>query len=200
MPDSLPIIYITCFAFSISLLYSGPEHLNGVWDVQSRTVVCGDSLSAFTQNQTCLNFSAKKHSDISQKWFDLAHILLSTQVRVFILPLAFLHERTYNPVQAEGKYKPAENSLLTVCILFCSYCEQEKKREREKKSGDINYSCNFGDVVWLVGNREVTVYKEKKSLDFLNIKCERGGFAAKDMTCSDRQSDCVWPNSIFSMS
>lgn len=50
---------------------------------------------------------------------------------------------------------------------------------------------------WEQGSNSI---QRKKSLDFVNIKCERGGFAAKDMTCSDRQSDCVWPNSIFSMS
>lgn len=75
-----------------------------------------------------LNFSAKRCRPIHrnlQKWFDLAHILLSTQVRVLVLPLAFVHEGTYNPVQAEGKYKPAENSLLTMCSLFCSYCQQQ---------------------------------------------------------------------------
>lgn len=129
--------------------------------MQSRTVVCGDSLTAFVQNQTYLNFSVrkkkkavKKHGNISQKWFYLAHILLSTQVRIFILPLAFLHERISNPVQAEGKYKPAENSLLTMCILFCysvvivnSRKNKRKKTKSEREPGDINFVCNFGDAV-----------------------------------------------------
>lgn len=55
-------------------------------------------------------FSAKKHRHIKQKLLDLAHILFSTEVRAFVLPLAFLHERTYNPVQTEDKYELAENS------------------------------------------------------------------------------------------
>jgi len=75
-------------------------------------------------------------------------------VRVFILPLAFLHERTSNPVQTEGKYKPAENSLLTMCILFyysvviaSSRRKKKKEKKSERKPGDVNFLCNFGDAV-----------------------------------------------------
>lgn len=45
-----------------------------------------------------------------------------------------------------------------------------------------------------------SIQRKKNYLDFLNIRCERGDFAAKDMRCSDRQSYCVWPNNISSMS
>lgn len=41
--------------------------------------------------------------------------------------------------------------------------------------------------------------KKKLSGDFLGIRCGRGDFAAKDVRYSDRQSYCVWPDSIFSI-
>lgn len=44
------------------------------------------------------------------------------------------------------------------------------------------------------------IQREKKlSGDFLSIRCERGDFAAKDLRFCDRQSYCVWPDSIFSI-
>lgn len=88
-----------------------------------------------TNKPQTLCFSAKQHSHISQEWFDLAHILLSTQVRLFVLPLAFVYERTYNTVQAEGKYKPAENSYQ--CVFYSVAIVSSNKSK--SKSGDITW-------------------------------------------------------------
>lgn len=96
----------------------------------------------------------------------LAHILLSTQVRLFVLPLAFMHEGTYNPVQAEGKYKPAEGYLVPLVFYSVAIVSSNKN---ESKSGDITWHSNFGDVLLIVVNREVNNIKREGKRSCLGI-------------------------------
>lgn len=50
-----------------------------------------------------------------------------------------------------------------------------------------------------IQRKTTTATTKNLSGDFLSIRYERGDFAAKDMRCSDGQSYCVWPHSIFSI-
>lgn len=87
------------------------------------------------------------------------------------------------------------------CVFYSVAIVSSNKNK--SKSGDITWHSNFGGVLLIVVNREVNNIqrgkKRKLSGDFLSIRCERGGFAAKDMRFSDRQSYCVWPDSTFSI-
>lgn len=121
------------------------------------SIVRGDTVNT-NKPKLCVFLQSSTGTHISQEWFDFAHTLLSTQVRLFFLPLAFMHERTYNPVQAEGKYKPAEGCFVPLVFYSVAIVSSNKN---ESKSGDITWHSNFGDVLLIVVNREVNNIKRE---------------------------------------